>query len=1093
MTRSSRRERPGWQRRALRRPEWIRLEERIVPVASQVWTPTMQLAQWGFDLGRALSPELQALVMPARQAEGAPVAGMPRTAMLQDDQGRVGVRISGGHVEAVAPAIPALGGWVSGMRADLFLLEGFMPVEQLEALETIAANHRSGITAIARPQVGTGSILSQADFLMEADRARLGMAGGLNGAGVTVGVLSDSYNILGGEAAGIASGNLPPNVNVIQEGPAGSSDEGRAMIELVHDLAPGAGLAFASAFYGELAFGNAIRNLADPAIGNARVITDDVFYFEEPLYQDGIIAQAIDEVTANRDVAYFSLAGNLARNAWETTNASFGRDPVYNTGPEYLDFNPGSGVDTRQRITLQPNQTFRITLQWDQPFYLPSEVRSHIGLFLIDPTRNRWDEIVAFSHRNNPVLGIPSQYLEFTNPTNTAKAYDLLVYRESGVFPQQLKWVNYGANNFGELFVNEYATNSPTVIPHSAANGALSVGAVNFFDQSNPASFTSAGPMRVVFSPNGQRLAHPVIRSAPDVAAIQGSDTSFFGNDFDGNGGFNFFGTSAAAPHAAAIGALLRQAEPGLTASQVHQRLITTAIDVGSLGIDDLTGAGLVNAWNALAGPVQAASLPLTENFESGFLSPAWQTRTTGSAAVRVRSDLGSSHHLILDQTLPTHFAHAGLAEATLRVDARGPDPVILSFHQREFNDTDHPMPATFTHSVNADGVAFSVDGVNWHRLVSLTGTSSTQLFQLFEFNLTHIAADLNLTLTADTRIRFQQYGNGQAPNHGMAFDEVRVRRETPASPPTATLGSAPNVGVAQTGAGVYQFTLVYDDAQGINTATLDDSDVTVLGPVGLIAATFQGYTIGSGHQLVATYAFTPPGGGWNAADNGTYVITLNGGQVANLAGLFAPAGTLGEFQVEIAQGTIHEVQIDDGSGQRSMIRSLELTLNGNFVGGLASIPAAAFQLVRVGGGPSGQVAVRVAGVVFDAATGTSRVTLDFLDTGDLATVAGPLRSLADGRYELTISGSLILDAGGDALDADGSGEPGGRRVDQFHRFFGDLDGDGDVDAADYATARRFLLGGPSFYNPLLDANGSGAHDPFDLNTFLANFRRRRL
>jgi hypothetical protein len=88
----------------------------------------------------------------------------------------------------------------------------------------------------------------------------------LRGAGTTVGVLSDSYDSakFGSEPPvteardDVVSGDLPgPTgscggqqlpVEVLDEGPSGEGDEGRAMLQIVHDLAPHADLAFATAF-----------------------------------------------------------------------------------------------------------------------------------------------------------------------------------------------------------------------------------------------------------------------------------------------------------------------------------------------------------------------------------------------------------------------------------------------------------------------------------------------------------------------------------------------------------------------------------------------------------------------------------------------------------------------------------------------------------------------------------------------------------------------------------------------------------------------------------------------------------------------------
>jgi hypothetical protein len=84
----------------------------------------------------------------------------------------------------------------------------------------------------------------------------------------------------------------------------GSTNEGRALAEVVHDVAPGAAIAFHTADRGQANFAQGIVDLTN---AGAKVITDDIIYFAEPMFQDSIIAQAIDQVKA-RGVSYFSTA-----------------------------------------------------------------------------------------------------------------------------------------------------------------------------------------------------------------------------------------------------------------------------------------------------------------------------------------------------------------------------------------------------------------------------------------------------------------------------------------------------------------------------------------------------------------------------------------------------------------------------------------------------------------------------------------------------------------------------------------------------------------------------------------------------------------
>lgn len=162
-----------------------------------------------------------------------------------------------------------------------------------------------------------GSVTSEGVKAMEADKVLKEL--GFKGDGVTVGVLSDSFNRRRGAAADIASGDLPPasRINVLQELPSTSFgiDEGRAMMQLIFDVAPGVDLAFHTAFGGQAVFAEGIRRLAAEA--GCNVIVDDVFNLFEPAFQDGIIAQAVDEAREKHGVTYFASAGNYGRQSYE--------------------------------------------------------------------------------------------------------------------------------------------------------------------------------------------------------------------------------------------------------------------------------------------------------------------------------------------------------------------------------------------------------------------------------------------------------------------------------------------------------------------------------------------------------------------------------------------------------------------------------------------------------------------------------------------------------------------------------------------------------------------------------------------------------
>src|SRR6185369_4038435 len=147
-------------------------------------------------------------------------------------------------IDAVAAGNPrALEAAFRGLGAQHVAVSGRvvsarLPISALPLLESLA-NLRCAQPAYSA--TSAGSVISQGDRAMRADVARAAL--GLTGAGVTVGVLSDSFNCRGGAAADVATGDLSP-VTVLQDEPGCGSgtEEGRAMLQIVHDVAPGAGL-----------------------------------------------------------------------------------------------------------------------------------------------------------------------------------------------------------------------------------------------------------------------------------------------------------------------------------------------------------------------------------------------------------------------------------------------------------------------------------------------------------------------------------------------------------------------------------------------------------------------------------------------------------------------------------------------------------------------------------------------------------------------------------------------------------------------------------------------------------------------------------
>src|SRR6266481_3096324 len=423
------------------------------------------------------------------------------------------------------------------------VVSGQLPIAALPAAAALASLR---FAQPAAAMTRAGLVTSQGDQATRSNAVRTGF--GEDGSGINVGVLSDSFNCLGGAAADVASGDLSP-VAVLQEDPGCSSatDEGRAMLQIVHDLAPGASLLFATADNGIASFAQNIQTLA--SLG-AKVIVDDVIYFAEPMFQDGIIAQAVDNVVAT-GVAYFSAAGNDARNAYSSAfrpgiGFSPGAFPSARGAPFFFggtahDFDPGPGTDVFQRITLPNGAGFIMSLQWDSPAASVSPGApgspNDLDVYVFNAAGT---QVVAGSILDN-INGDPIEVFSFVNNTGVTADFNIMITNFEGANPGFIKYVLFGFAGT----IQEFATNNGTIYGHANAAGAEAVGAAAYFQTpafgvSPPVLelYSSSGTTPVLFDQAGNRLVTPDPRAdKPGITAPDGVDTTFFGSvDIDGNG-----------------------------------------------------------------------------------------------------------------------------------------------------------------------------------------------------------------------------------------------------------------------------------------------------------------------------------------------------------------------------------------------------------------------------------------------------------------------------------------------------------------------------------------------------------------------------
>jgi len=594
-------------------------------------------------------------------------AGLAQLLVFRGNQVEVDVRgTPQTPLSTLLGTLAADGMTVTNTDATKHIAEGFVPLTLANFQAIASSSIVVNITPSFKPQAHAvtvnppvaGVAPNESDQTLYADIARRNF--NVNGAGVTVGVLSSSVNeYKGGLADSQRTGDLGP-VNVLQDGdpndtnPQAHSDEGRAMLEQIHDIAPGAALAFNTAFSGEVGFAKGITNLA---AAGSNVIVDDVGYLDEPYYQDGIIARAVDTVVG-QGVTYFSSSGNSGASGYESEFR-----PVTATIPgitggmnTFQNFNPNGGTPVTALPITVTSPSDGIGFQYDDPYY--STVAHDLRIYLLDAAGN----VVAADTTNHLQTNMPFSVIQApvtaANPGGQIPAgnYQVVIqlFANAAANVPVVSTVGHvffydvsDGNNIlinQSLFGNAGGTFYPTTRGHADSAAAIGVGAIAFWDggefgsQNVNEPYSSTGPVIHVYAPDGTRLAAPQFLAKPDVTGPDANNTTFFipgefintAQTYPGLGppspvnysdpNFpNFTGTSSAAPNLAAVAALMKQLNPLATPAQIKAAMTGTATPLNGAtagAYDPQGGFGLVNAVSALG---SIAALTVTSTTPGNF------------------------------------------------------------------------------------------------------------------------------------------------------------------------------------------------------------------------------------------------------------------------------------------------------------------------------------------------------------------------------------------------------------------------------------------------------------------------------------------
>lgn len=724
-----------------------------------------------------------------------------------------------------------------------------VPAAQVDSVA--AMSWVKAMTSSETPETNVGAVTSEGVAFHHADDVQ---SAGIDGTGVSVGVTSDGVQ---NRASAVASGDLPNNVNVLD---AGSNDEGTAMLEIVHDMAPGAGLLFDAT----TSFNDYISSLQNLANNGADVIADDLAFDSEPAFQRGLSAKTADDIAA-AGVPVHVAAGNLAQAhaARVVANGSGGGPDgkSFSAVPAGCPYSPTNAVaiapggDTTFDLTLgsdsaTPANGTSFTLQWSEPRSIFPTVGAggftNLDLFVMDSGLTK---CLGFSNTSQS-NGVGDTLEQVTTAANLAGTNAKIVVNVRGTSSAvaaptlDLRWRRAASNT-------DATTQEGSLDPEVNFTGqAYAVAAVRA--NSGVEGFTGGGPVQIRTTTQCPGGATGNCTGVAGPAASTFASPAFGGADgvsVTGAGTFSttFFGTSAAAPHSAACDALVRDAinSPNASVATTRAALVSGAVDEAPPGPDNVTGAGLLDCAKSIPQKLSVGDATVTEgnagtvdaNFTVTLANPPPDNVTVDYATADGSAKSTSDYQ----GTSGTLTFAAGQTTKTVTVNVNGDniDELNEGFTLKLSNPhnalvTDDTGAGTI---LNDDHAKLSIDDVTvtegdtGDRSATFTVTSSNPADRTISVDYATSddtakqPSDYAQTTGTLTYTPGEQTHTFTVPVHGDIVDELDERYLVDlANPAVASIADGHAIGT------------IIDDDQA--TLTIDDVTVTE-GNTGTVAATF--------------------------------------------------------------------------------------------------------------------------------------------------------------------------------------------------------------------------------------------------------------